>query len=106
MNQFSEKIAVFAQQLEAEQIAELERRNLACEANRNNSRTSIKAGSKYTRVDVGDSGKYMVEHATEIIYGIKAYGVIHKGHAYGTLDTIHAWNWSGYSATPKALVTA
>ena len=37
-------------------------------------------------LDVGNSGKYMIENETEKIYGIKAYGVIHRGHFFGTLD--------------------
>lgn len=57
-------------------------------------------GKKYTKIDVGSSGKYMVdEHDT--IYGIKGYGVIHRGHVYGTLDTIQDWYWGGYVAVPK-----
>jgi hypothetical protein len=55
----------------------------------------------YTRVDVGPahniSGKYMVENATGIIYGIKGYGKVHKGHQFGTLDTIDQWYWGGYA---------
>lgn len=59
---------------------------------------SIKPGKKYTKVDVGDSGKYMVVNETGDIFGIKAYGVIHFGHHYGTLDTINEWFWGGYTA--------
>jgi len=64
-------------------------------------------GNKYTRVDVGDSGKYMVVNATGEIFAIKAYGVIHRGHAFGTLDTINEWHWGGYRAVrrPKLQVT-
>lgn len=61
----------------------------------------IKMGRKYANVDVGESGKYMVELSTGNIYGIKAYGVIHRGHFYGTLDTINEYDWSGYTATRK-----
>ena len=64
----------------------------------------VKPGSKYTKVNVGNSGKYMVVNATGEIYGIKAYGVIHKGHYYGTLDTINEWNWGGYTAVKKVSV--
>ena len=64
----------------------------------------IKPGRKYTKVDVGRSGKYMVVNETGQIYGIKAYGVIHKGHYYGTLDTINEWNWGGYTAYKKVSV--
>jgi len=56
----------------------------------------VKPGSKYTKVDVGRSGKYMVVNTTGEIYGIKAYGVIHKGHYYGTLETMNEWNWGGF----------
>lgn len=61
-------------------------------------------GPKYTKVNVGPEhdghvhgGKFMVENATGIIYGIKAYGVVHKGHYYGTLDTVHEWYWGDYA---------
>jgi len=40
----------------------------------------------------------MVEISTEKIYGIKAYGVIHRGHYYGTLDEIDQWYWGDYTA--------
>ena len=51
-------------------------------------KVNIRPGRKYTKVDVGRSGMYMVVIATGEIFGIKAYGVIHKGKRYGTLDTI------------------
>ena len=57
----------------------------------------VKMGRKYANVDVGQSGKYMVVLDTGEIFGIKAYGVIHRGHYYGTLDTINEWDWSGYT---------
>ena len=62
----------------------------------------IHVGRVYTRVDVGPefnmSGKYMVENDTGIIFGIKGYGVVHKGHYYGTLAEIHTYAWGGYTA--------
>lgn len=63
-----------------------------------NAKTTVKPGVKYTKVDVGQSGKYMVVNATGEIFGIKAYGVIHKGHQYGTLETIDQYYWGRYSA--------
>ncbi len=65
---------------------------------------SVKPGKKYTKVDVGPSGKYMVD-AHGQIFGIKAYGVIHFGHQYGTLDTINEWNWGDYTAVKRKVVT-
>ena len=56
----------------------------------------MKPGTKFTKVDVGTSGKFMVENSTGNIYGIKGYGVIHKGHFYGTLDTTAEYSWGKY----------
>jgi hypothetical protein len=63
--------------------------------------------SKYARVDFGPShniaGHYMVEIATGTIYGIKGYGKVHKGHFYGTLDTVSEWYWGDYYPEKKPL---
>lgn len=58
--------------------------------------TTVKPGHKYTKVDIGDGGRYMVENATGHIFGIKGYGTIHRGHFYGTLDTMNDWFWGNY----------
>lgn len=62
---------------------------------------TVKPGRKFTKIDVGTSGKYMVDNATGEIFGIRAYGVVHRGHRFGTLDTIQDWDWSGYVARLK-----
>jgi len=56
---------------------------------------SIKPGKKYTKVDVGSSGKFMIDEDGNI-FGIKGYGVIHRGKHYGTLDTIDNYFWGYY----------
>jgi len=48
--------------------------------------THIKPKRKYTYVDVGNSGRYIIEGQN--VYGCKAYGVIHRGHFFGTLYDI------------------
>jgi len=63
---------------------------------------NIRPGQKYIKIDIGSSGKYMVEGLTGNIYGIKAYGVIHRGHQYGTLDTINQYFWGDYTAQRRA----
>src|ERR1039457_3882165 len=63
----------------------------------------VRPGPNYTRVDVGGSGKYMVENATGQIFGVKAYGRSPRGHSYGTLDTMQDWDWSGYVGVRKAV---
>ena len=98
---FDEKIQQFAKVLEDQQIARLWQEKLACPCNIENVRTKVVPGKKYYKVDVGTSGKYMVERDTEKIFGIKAYGVIHRGYQFGTLDTIDRYNWGGYRAYMK-----
>ena len=47
----------------------------------------VKPATKYTKIDIGGAGRFMVVNETGEIYGIKGYGVIHRGHFYGTLET-------------------
>lgn len=57
---------------------------------------------RYTLVDVGPqhniSGRYMIDNETDPaeIFGIKGYGKVHRGHRFGTLDTVDAWAWGDY----------
>ena len=90
----------FASLLEREQIEDLKRRKLDCPANIKGSRVKVIPGTKYTKVNVGSSGKYRVDKAGNI-FGIKAYGKIHKGRRFGTLETINEWYWGGYEAVRK-----
>lgn len=64
----------------------------------NDVKVNVKEGEKYIKIDVGHSGKYMIEKSTGNIYGIKGYGVIHRGHQYGTLDTVNEYYWGDYVA--------
>ena len=106
MNQaLADKLEAFRALLEAEQLRGLVAQGYNPDNHDHSAR--VKVGRKYANVDVGGnsywSGKYMVELATGEIYGIKGYGVIHRGHRYGTLDTIDRYDWSGYrSVAPPA----
>jgi hypothetical protein len=101
MENFNEKIIKFANVLQEQQIERLKIDGLGCQANINNAHTSIKPGNKYTKVDIGTGGRYMVENATGTIFGVKAYGQVHKGHSYGTLETIDSYYWGNYYAGRK-----
>lgn len=63
-------------------------------------KTQVKPGRKYIKIDVGLSGKYMITKEGEI-FGIKGYGVMHFGHHYGTLETINQYYWGEYTASKK-----
>lgn len=66
--------------------------------------TKVNPGKKYMKVDVssgaGWSGRYMID-AEGNIFGIKSYGVIHKGHRYGTLETTNQYFWGEYHPIKK-----
>lgn len=94
------KLTELACLIEIQSIERLKAQNLACQCNVDNCKTSIKQGKKYTKIDIGTSGKFMIDKEGNI-FGIKAYGVIHKGHYYGTLDTINQYFWGNYK--PKKL---
>lgn len=66
-------------------------------------KVTVKPGRKYTKIDVGGSGKYMVDNSTGDIFGIKAYGQIHVGHYFGNLDTTEQYNWGHHTATKKII---
>ena len=63
-------------------------------------KVQIRPGKKYTKVDRGPehnmSGFLMIDNETGEIFGIKGYGVGHKGHRYGTLATAGDWFWGNY----------
>lgn len=84
------KIETLAKLVETNEINSLVSRQSDCEANRRNARTRIVPGRKYTKIDVGTSGRFMVENETEKVFGIKAYGQINRGHYYGTIDGLSA----------------
>lgn len=98
---FDSKLEIFAITLEAETIQRLREQNLDCPGNVAASKVVIIPGKKYTKVNVGNSGKYMVDAAGNI-FGIKGYGQINLKKQYGTLDTVSDWFWGNYYGQKKA----
>jgi len=99
---YGKKLMALAVLLQAETQHRLREQNLDCEANLHNAQTWVKFGNTYDKIDIGNSGRLMVEARTETIYGIKGYGKVHKGHVYGTLDTIDDWFWGEYYPVRKS----
>lgn len=100
MSTIQEKLAAFAALVEQQQRARYRDEYPASPQDLEDRACSVRVTmrKKYACVDVGSSGKYMVDLATEIIHGIRGYGQVHPSHAYGTLDTTAQWNWGGYVA--------
>ena len=98
MENVKEKIKVFAELLENQSKEWLKAQmGEGYECNINYCKVSIKEGKKYTKIDMCGSGKYMIDTEGNI-FGIKAYGVIHKEHIYGNLDTLAEYYWGDYKA--------
>jgi len=98
-----EKLEALAKMMKEQSIEKLRRIGLDCETNVKNCEVTIVDGRKYTKMDMGSSGRLMVENETGIIYGIKGYGQVHKGHRYGTLDTIDSYYWGDYYPMKRTL---
>ena len=94
------KLIQLAKLIETQSIETLIIKNLACQCNIDNCSAKIKYGKKYIKIDIGNSGRYMIDKEGKI-FGIKAYGVIHKGNQYGNLDTINDYYWGEYTAILK-----
>jgi len=94
------KIKQLAEKIELQKITRLRLQGLGCEANIINVKTTVKEGKKYIKINVGHSGFLMIDKEGNI-FGIKGYGVIHRGHHYGNLDTISEYNWGDY--TPRKI---
>ena len=92
-----EKLKNLCDKITKEGQAYLTKCGYSCQCNLDNAVAHYHIGKKYARVDIGGSGRYMVDLEGNI-FGIKAYGVIHKGHCYGTLDTIEEFFWGDYKA--------
>ena len=95
------KLQALCDKITSETQGRLKEDDLGCQCNLDNAIAHYHIAKKYTRVDQGSGGKYMVVNSTGEIFGIKAYGVIHKGHPYGTLDTTDDYFWGNYIAYKK-----
>lgn len=98
---FTAALSNFAALLHADQLRGLVDSGVDCEANRADRVIHLRPGKKFIKVDVGSSGRYMVEVATGNVFGTKGYGVVHRGHWYGTLDTVAEYDWSQYYPSKK-----
>lgn len=102
-SEYGSKLLLLAMTIEKQHQEQLVAKKLDCTANMLNAITEIKLGKKYDKIDIGNSGSLMIERSTGEVFGIKGYGKIHKGHAYGTLDTIDQWSWGHYYPVQKVL---
>lgn len=96
----NDKLQTFADLVHKDTVDVVQKRYPGLNAE-HEARVNIRPGKKYTKVDVGSSGKFMVVIATGEIFGIKAYGVIHRGKRYGTLNTIDLYHWGEYAPILK-----
>ena len=81
-----EKIKQFAMLVQEQERQAIIRLCGSLRGNESSFITHIKPKRKYTYVNVCHSGRYIIEG--ENVFGCKAYGVIHRGHFFGSLDDI------------------
>jgi len=77
-------IKQFAKRVQEGEQASLRKAGMACKVNLDNCITEIKSGRKWTKINVGRAGKFMI-NPDGYIFGVKAYGVPNLRHCYGTL---------------------
>lgn len=61
------------------------------------------SGYKFCKVFIdngSNTGRYMVEVATENIYGVKSWTQVNLRRMYGNLDTVDQFEWSEEQARP------
>lgn len=92
--QFPTLMAAFCGLLERQQEERLVAQGMT--PARHNVKVTAKTGRRFVNVDIGTGGRYMVEILTGNIFGIKGYGQVHKGHFYGTLETVSEYFWGDY----------
>lgn len=98
----NKKLEILAHLVKCEQQGELVKTSLNLGPNYIDVR--LVPGPKYTKLDIKHGGQWsgsLMIDAEGNIYGIKGYGTIHRGHAYGNLDTIEKWYWGRYYPTPR-----
>jgi hypothetical protein len=96
-----DKIIELCNLITKEQQERLRIDKLDCEANLKYAVADYIINKKYTYINIGSAGRYMIDNASGEIYGIKSYGVIHRGHFFGNLETIKDYYWGDYRAYKK-----
>ena len=92
------KLKLLCEKITKETHERLKKQKLDCQCNLDHAVCRYEIGKKYAKINDETSGKYMVELSSGQIYGIKAYGVIHKGHCYGNLNNIDSYFWGEFRA--------
>lgn len=66
-------------------------------------KVNVKKGKKYTKIDIGSSGKFMYDNSDGHLYFIKGYGVINRKKDFGDLKSIlkKGYDYDGYSIAPR-----
>lgn len=101
---FDDKIKKFAELFQSDTDVRFMKSNMNSLIGDGLHMVKVKPGQKYYKVDLGHSGRFMIEIETGNIYGIKAYGQVHKGHMYGTLDTMDDWFWGDYTPMKRSVM--
>ena len=61
-----------------------------------------KPGRKFVQIMVGSTCSYFVDKSDGTIFGSKSCKAVNFNRSFGTLDTIHEWDWSNYYGIHKS----
>lgn len=89
------KITALAERMSSERLDKMRASGYSYPGYEDNAKATVIPGRKYTKIDIGGSGKLMIDEAGHI-FGIKGYGQVNKSRQYGTLDTIESFYWGDY----------
>ncbi len=102
-HRLTDSLISLARQITTDQLEQHKIDGLTYEGHEKSCLAKVIFGKKYAKVEVGDSGKYMVDLESGRIFGIKAYGQVNLKKSYGTLDTIHHYYWGFYCAEIRGI---
>lgn len=91
------KLNALAALITADRLAEYQRNGYTVGIANGKHVAKVTMGKKFAKIDANNSGFLMVDIESGEIFGVKAYGVVHRGHRYGTLDTMTEWNFGPYA---------
>lgn len=101
MDNLKEKLAAFAQLVQAESISRSSKDGLTHTANAEYHKIGIYPGSKFTRISIGGGMRYCVRNEDGAIFAAKGTKGPNFNQFFGTLDTINQFYWGGYTGRPK-----
>lgn len=86
----------FCTLLEKDQLRGLIESHTDCALNRANRMVKYSIGSKFIKITLGNSVRYFIRIADEVIFGAESFRKPNLRREFGTLQTTGQFDWSDY----------